>query len=532
MADPKIIEQFKKDLAKNKDLSTNNKKTKDAIDLLLNPTSNFHDETVRKNIYKGLALLYHPDKNPAGEVFFKLLPKITTEPEKPRDIDAVVDILDDIRSSLNPDAKRQTQHPKTPSKTNQQDHYYQQNFWQQHEQHRKQQQAEQEYRRYQEQHYQKTSRDREWQSGYQHSYDYYNEQYKQITLAIQSAHHNILYAYQQIPYLTNLHAINQYREFISKQYNTTMNSYALLQKNPYISGYQLAQIKNTINYTIIPQCQQSLILLDAYEKQHYQYQHQTSKTSPPKQKTQSTAIPKVLLYTMSDTVNLIKQARQNLNPDLYKKAIEKYELLFVQLDTYDQSIKKSLVKDIEIIKKLKDDMMRIYTNEHPNKEQTQTLDNYFNKNPNLPIKDKLEILLKVFEAINKLHNQGRIHGNLGLHDILYNINSESINIVESKGVTGRADSHNSITLPKSFMLSRYHAPECHNSHKATYRSDVYSLGKYIEKNIAGNNYFLQDLTAKMLVADPHYRINAESCIKEIKQELNKINDHKQPKRYR
>ena len=157
--------------------------------------------------------------------------------------------------------------------------------------------------------------------------------------------------------------------------------------------------------------------------------------------------------------------------------------------------------------------------------ENQTLVYFFKRNPKLPIKNKLEILLKLLESINILHQQDMIHGDLRPDYILYNpVNTDSITIINST-VTNKADINNSIILPESIALQHYHAPECHKWHKATYRSDIYSLGKLTEQNITEDNDFLQKLITKMLIPDPFYRINTAYCIREIKQELNKLNSN-------
>ena len=155
----------------------------------------------------------------------------------------------------------------------------------------------------------------------------------------------------------------------------------------------------------------------------------------------------------------------------------------------------------------------------------QSLTNYFRNNYNLPITKKLEIILAILKATKELHNKDIIHADLSFNNVLYDPKTGKVTIIDF-GFANKADLNHSITLPFPipFNPKGYNAPEC-KSGKATYRSDIYSLGKWIEWDVAAGNPFLTNLAANMLIMDPFKRPNSELCIKAIEQYLDQIKPH-------
>jgi len=155
----------------------------------------------------------------------------------------------------------------------------------------------------------------------------------------------------------------------------------------------------------------------------------------------------------------------------------------------------------------------------------QSLTSYFRNNYNLPITKKLEIILAVLKATKELHNKDIIHADLSFNNVLYDPKTGKVTIIDF-GFANKADLNHSITLPFPipFNPKGYNAPEC-KSGKATYRSDIYSLGKWIEWDVAAGNPFLTNLAANMLIMDPFKRPNSELCIKAIEQYLDQIKPH-------
>ena len=135
-------------------------------------------------------------------------------------------------------------------------------------------------------------------------------------------------------------------------------------------------------------------------------------------------------------------------------------------------------------------------------------------------KGNLEIILATLQATQELHKKGIIHGDLSFNNILYNPETKKATIIDF----GRAVKSNQdliqdplIRLPYAIPFNPNHyAPPELNGARANYRSDIYSIGKWINWYAdATRDPFLQELSRGMLNPDPTKRVNAQMCIDKI-----------------
>lgn len=331
MKDEEILHLLKKDLAKLAANKINHLPdiAQKAIQALLNTESDFKNEQIRKDIYKGLSLLYHPDKN-SGEhstEIFKIINEIKNN----------VSILNDIRSSLT--IKKNPSHRTQPQQQTHQPEYRDNRFSQNPP---KQQQPKQN-----QQYAQPRYNFNDFWQQQQQAYNYYAKQYNQLISAIELGYRDIAYAYQQISHLQNSSPAikDHYLKLIMQDYQNIQSYYKnnILEQNPYFLPQQ-QQIKNLINQNITPLYQQSLFLLKFQPTKPYYYQYSQAQTK--------STIPQNVLDQIYITNQAIKYAGQHLyNDEYYKKAITECDTLFAKLETYNNPrIYKTLSTDLQNIK--------------------------------------------------------------------------------------------------------------------------------------------------------------------------------------
>ena len=135
-------------------------------------------------------------------------------------------------------------------------------------------------------------------------------------------------------------------------------------------------------------------------------------------------------------------------------------------------------------------------------------------------KGTLEIILATLQATQELHKKGIIHCDLSFNNILYNRETKKATIIDfGSAVKSNQDLIQDplIRLPYAipFDPNEYSPPEL-NGARANYRSDIYSIGKWINWYAnATRDPFLQELSRGMLNPDPTKRVNAQMCIDKI-----------------
>ena len=150
----------------------------------------------------------------------------------------------------------------------------------------------------------------------------------------------------------------------------------------------------------------------------------------------------------------------------------------------------------------------------------ESLTTYFKNNSALPLKDKLEIMLKVFEKTRELHRKQIVHGDLSFNNILYNPKTGEVNIIDF-GFANKVNRNGEIKFPIFEQLSGYNAPECRQGY-ATVKSDIYSLGKWIQWGVAGADQHLNHLAGQMLLPNAGQRCNLDDCTNYLNEYLKSL----------
>lgn len=164
--------------------------------------------------------------------------------------------------------------------------------------------------------------------------------------------------------------------------------------------------------------------------------------------------------------------------------------------------------------------------------QGKSLRNYLLENQ-LDRNKKLDIILKVLESTKELHAKGVIHGDLSFNNILYDSNNDKVTIIDF----GYAQKLNQPLSQqglvkwrlKIYKANAYLPPEMvttYNPRTNTevagqigYKSDVFSLGKWIEW-FSANDPEIKRLAANMTKSDIQGRANIDDCITQVKKLLN------------
>ncbi len=221
------------------------------------------------------------------------------------------------------------------------------------------------------------------------------------------------------------------------------------------------------------------------------------------------------------------------------QALTDYSIIVVKIQ---KGSKPDLIKEMEInneenIQKMLDQFIassKIYADKF-NKyyifskyiEGEKLLD-YCNKNPDLTIEEIITIIIKILHKINFLHNTiNIIHGDLSFSNILYDPKKKSLEIIDF-GFSGVADENGMINFPEIIDNHRsYIAKECYLLKKATFASDIHSLGWWVKFYLKNENFFNNKKTSsplnfkfinfldKMLDSNYSFRPKITDCIQEF-----------------
>ena len=597
-----------------------------ALQLLVNPETSFKDPQARKTIYKGLALLYHPDKNQEinAEEFFKLLAVINT--------DNGIEMLKSIRSQLNPavpPAKNSDPIPKPAKYTYQQTKQYdpwadfkkkdqeerdkaRKEYKEYLEKLRRQQAAAQaaaqaanqnpQYHEYGKEAFFRKARQEHYKQPDQHQNDYINILSK-LDKIIDSMQKNFTKMQQSND--TNEQNIS-YNEICSSYYKAIRDIQSLSQT--FINNYpELQKRRDIIEATWLQAYQERLF--KKRQAQQPPRQEELPRQQPPRQEelprqqqpqeprtkqlltSEQIALAKVYFAKNPTQTKLSRKTRildNNGNPvllphSIMKSADQKLYALYRGKQAYRNPENKQgflgqgsfgrvklaqCLDDGKIVAAKMALINKYQTVDDINKEKamqeaagqylgsTRTNFKYQNKHyifsefiegesltnvffmpntkylipkKNISSNDKkgnLEIILATLQATQELHKKGIIHGDLSFNNILYNPETKKATIIDF----GRAVKSNQdliqdplIRLPYAIPFDPNHyAPPELNGARANYRSDIYSIGKWINWYAdATRDPFLQELSRGMLNPDPTKRVNAQMCIDKINTALYK-----------
>lgn len=150
----------------------------------------------------------------------------------------------------------------------------------------------------------------------------------------------------------------------------------------------------------------------------------------------------------------------------------------------------------------------------------ENLNIYLEQNKHITINEMIAIFIKILEELNYFHNHVNIvHGDLNFLNILYDPKTCTLKIIDF-GFSAIADQYGMIRFrhlkSNKNKGELYFAEECYSMRKATYASDIYSLGWWIKLYIT--NHYLQlsascmDLLNRMLNQDYNLRPTVMECI--------------------
>lgn len=166
----------------------------------------------------------------------------------------------------------------------------------------------------------------------------------------------------------------------------------------------------------------------------------------------------------------------------------------------------------------------------------QSLYSYYRQNMyRMTTQDKLNMVLKVLNALQNLHNQDLIHGDFSFNNILID-KTGNLHIIDF-GLAGKKSQEKDYIQPPllkifaglRFNKDHYHSPEIYQG-RIYRQSDIYSLGKWIAWTFGNTEPMLKNLASNMTQYLIQNRKTLDACRQEIESELRQINRAKSGKR--